>query len=1699
MTGVDLKEGLRSIREGAFRSAGLKEVSLPSSVMFLESSAFANCESLTALRFADVGLYSIIPSYMAAGCTALEEVSLPVLVTAIDEFAFYGCSRLASAHIGSDVRTIGKGAFRSTGLTSIDLTSFSLTTIEAYAFYNTKLTGEVVIPAQKTVGDYAFARSALISSAVVGEGVALGRGVWRGTGLTSIGAALPPQSTTIPAELFADCRKMRSLDIPARVTTIGDYAFQGLISMRALTISPPDLLPDKTSAGERDPSPLSRGVTTIGTGAFSNCLALQTVSLGLVANLGDSAFSGCTSLRDVSMPFVSAIGSSTFAGCTALEAIVFSEYVISVGEAAFSGCTALKAVTWPGTVTTISGSMFKGCTRLRDVVIPDSVFQINAAAFEGCSALRWMRIPEGVQHIGLRAFAECTAMQWAVLPDSLRSLEGGTFSGSSALRCVDVRRVPATYEPVGTPERPSGVEPDFKDCVNLEEVSVPAEHDRSFLRWFVEDGISNDESKLCTQGHCPMSSTCWGCAEQVVIPDGVTHIPDRFFEGCTIMKTVQFPQSLTHIGYGAFEGCTSLSLVEMRWSVRVIGPRAFAGCTALEFMMLMGVMTVGAEAFVGCSALWAVDFWAAADIGASAFAGCEQLSQVSFSTRVQSIGHRAFAGTAVKAISIPPTVKRIDSEAFYGCGFLESVEIADGKLDVISDHAFANCTLLKSIRVPHGVTRIEPGAFTECVSLTDVELPDGLLYIGARAFEMCMMLEHIDIPDSVTTIEDRAFYGCSELTELLLERTNVKTIGDYAWAGKYGEGEWDRPRQGYCTLKCVALPNTIVSMGNGAFDTCFHMEAVSAPSTLNFTSAFSNTACAGGNCPATCNVPPVFVDYHSGFEWGLEEHDGPQWGVEGWKLEAQTTPFVMPPETGLSTAAAASGAYGVFLRCPSRLTWRMQEVTMTMAANNRQPAPLRQPGQQLRLQVAYSLRYALFPNVREPVSRYVAVEYRVDGGAWTTMFQHTAQYYADAEKTQVFADYDHSSIVPFDALFERFELRFRMRADGESSYANIDDVSVLLTPADPPHLAETQSFESGTLGRSWVPEGKVEVTSEAAQSGGFGVRLDRGASVMMSKTAGDLDIGRGAAALSVRQLQLEIDYHARVRNVTENERLVVEYRADAGAWVECRAHGAMPYFAMTSHRHMVTAFTADFVTFELRFKLLAEGATAHADIDDIAVALVFVDADVTTLVPPTPVVPETLVPPTLAPPTPIPSTPVPLTHAPPTSAPPTPIPPTPAPSTMAPPTPAPETLLPPTPVPPTPAPSTATPLTPSPQCAQSFTEDFESHLSPVYWTSHPRPVQLSQNAAATGLAGARLRNTQELIMGPLAVPFGADRPVLFVSYAARTKNLDAGERLEVAYRADGGDWVALDALEGRSVFAFQRFHHERVLPQGALTVEVRYALNADKNREKADVDDVTVSLRCGYNCRTRELWSKPKREWCCAQEGLGCPATPPPPTPAPCENKYEDSYCGRADFCSIPNYQEDCPVTCNACPGATPYPPTPTPPTPVPRTPAPVTPVPEPTPSPPCANKFEDSYCGRAYLCNIANYKADCPVTCDACPETPSPATPAPTTAVPQTPVPTTGTPAADGAWWPHWNSASCKSGGAPFWQATVVSKEACCRKHYGWKFEDCVGVEKEGWFPNWAAGECTEGGAPFWQATVASKEACCGKWFSHKGAKCMA
>lgn len=145
------------------------------------------------------------------------------------------------------------------------------------------------------------------------------------------------------------------------------------------------------------------------------------------------------------------------------------------------------------------------------------------------------------------------------------------------------------------------------------------------------------------------------------------------------------------------------------------------------------------------------------------------------------------------------------------------------------------------------VTAIGKNAFRNS-SIKSVTIPESITAIGAGAFEHCREIENLIIPDSVKSIGELAFYGCNSLKSITLpfvgetfngtenthfgfvfgarnylETTSVGKIPKSLQCVTISDGSGvteicEHAFYGALSLKSISLPNSLMIVGEGAFD-----------------------------------------------------------------------------------------------------------------------------------------------------------------------------------------------------------------------------------------------------------------------------------------------------------------------------------------------------------------------------------------------------------------------------------------------------------------------------------------------------------------------------------------------------------------------------------------------------------------------------------------------------------------------------------------------------------------------------------------------------------------------------------------------------------------------------------------------------------------------------------------------------------------
>lgn len=245
-------------------------------------------------------------------------------------------------------------------------------------------------------------------------------------------------------------------------------------------------------------------------------------------------------------------------------------------------------------------------------------------------------------------------------------------------------------------------------------------------------------------------------------------IPPMALAGHPTLERFTVPSSVTTIGQAALAGCSKLINVAMNDGLTAIDSYAFAGCPAYATATLpRSLQRLGDGAFLRCTGLKTVKLGTSGTdaplaIGNEAFMACSALNAITFSNKLASIGHRAFAGTAIKALDLS--------------GYTSMTSVGD--------YAFAT-TPLTTVKFPSSVTTLGTGALLYSTA-TSVNISNGLERIPNFAFAGAKGIATINMNASkVDSIGDYAFYMLNQPSEFIVPAT-VSYIGTRAMAGMTG-------------------------------------------------------------------------------------------------------------------------------------------------------------------------------------------------------------------------------------------------------------------------------------------------------------------------------------------------------------------------------------------------------------------------------------------------------------------------------------------------------------------------------------------------------------------------------------------------------------------------------------------------------------------------------------------------------------------------------------------------------------------------------------------------------------------------------------------------------------------------------------------------------------------------------------------------
>jgi hypothetical protein len=587
------------------------------------------------------------------------------------------------------------------------------------------LAGSYAIPASVAeIGDNAFNYCGSLTNVTIG------------TNVTGIGA-----------NAFSSCTSLRGIAIPSSVTNIGIGAFAYCQSLTAITVDQQNLFYSSTNGilfdrpqatliqapgGIAGSPTIPDSVTSIGTGAFSDCTSLTGIMVpDSVTNIGSQAFYFCGSLTSFTLGTnVTSIGDDAFYYCSGLTSLTIPNRVTSIGNEAFEYCGGLTNVSIGAGVTTIGSDAFAFCSNLTGIAIPRSVTNIVFAS----SGM--VRIGIGAQLINgpMEMVANCSRLTAITVDEQnlfYSSTNGmlfnkpqttlleapGAFAGSYA--------IPGSVTSIGAEA--------FQNCGGLTSVAIPNSVTNIGNAAFAACGgltaITVDGQNmfyrsvngiLFDKPQTTLIQFPGGIGGSYTVSNGIIRLGSAAFSGCSNLTRITVPTSVTNVGNATFANCSHAGIY-------FAGNAPGITSSGSGGILLFPPSPIFGNSFYNPNAeavyyLPGTTGWGATFDGLPAYLWAPPYVCTPAGNSITINGFNGSGG----AITIPDMINglpvtTIDSGAFDNSGGLGLTNIVIGShVTTIGSYAFAACTSLTSITIPNSVTNIGSYAFTFCDNLNSV-------------------------------------------------------------------------------------------------------------------------------------------------------------------------------------------------------------------------------------------------------------------------------------------------------------------------------------------------------------------------------------------------------------------------------------------------------------------------------------------------------------------------------------------------------------------------------------------------------------------------------------------------------------------------------------------------------------------------------------------------------------------------------------------------------------------------------------------------------------------------------------------------------------------------------------------------------------------------------------------------------------------
>lgn len=537
---------------------------------------------------------------------------------------------------------------------------------------------------------------------------------------------------------------------------------------------------------------------------------------------------------------VKRIESFAFANCTFLTSVSFPETLEEIGTQAFCGCSAVTALELPENLRRVDTDVFDKCTGLKNITV-------NCRALDGLSL--WY------------TYGDIPELDSVVFSESVKTIFPGLWTTT-----ISAREIHIDYPSIAL------VAGSYGFCGGTLYINTNIPDDCNFTNF--DSPLQNvvfgeDMTSIGNGCFLQMEKKVLGT---IVLPDNIEWIGDRAFEN---QKVQAVPAKIRHIGDGAFSVSDDIDagiqsgIIELPASLEYVGMGAFA-CDIdkwIDDYTPISLTKRYKKLLINCN-----------NIDYGAFRGLD-FDEIVFGKNVTTVS--GFEYSHITTISLPETITRIANNAFKNAEKLTEIIIPPSVRE-IGDEAFYPCASLQSVIISEGVEKIGKNAFFD-TKISELTLPSTITALGANIVggeNSCLTtvtLNNIAGPVEIAgTIIDSSFltdvYINGNFPEWKTRYSGYPLFQGTEWTAHVGTGIVKIPDgafyyDGYSNglarvdlpegvveigedaffasdLTEVVLPQTVRTLGRGAFGRCSRLASVSIPDGVEIIPAYCFYKCA---------------------------------------------------------------------------------------------------------------------------------------------------------------------------------------------------------------------------------------------------------------------------------------------------------------------------------------------------------------------------------------------------------------------------------------------------------------------------------------------------------------------------------------------------------------------------------------------------------------------------------------------------------------------------------------------------------------------------------------------------------------------------------------------------------------------------------------------------------------------------------------